>query len=158
MEQRVFEEEIPFVGHIYKLVHPTTKAILYVGKSKNLIGRMKGHIANIKHGCTPLYVYLRENNVVPEMEIIETIEKCTSGVLERTEDKWMIALIEDGHDLMNINTPYKQHGLYKSREVLIRHRAIKAILGAIEGTDQTITSFIEKAVLYYSAQKEKIIE
>jgi hypothetical protein len=77
---------------IYKLIHPTTKEIRYVGKTvQSLKKRLSGHItASKKEGkknhCQSWIYSLLSQNLKPEIILIE---ECNTNIWEEREKYWI---------------------------------------------------------------------
>lgn len=94
-------------GYIYKLVCPIKNKPIYVGSTtKKLPERLKTHIYKAYHGGnTRLFIYIRENNIRPTIELLEEV-KYKSGdyktVLQR-EEFWINSMFTEGVSILNRN-------------------------------------------------------
>jgi len=94
------------IAHIYKLINPKTNKPVYVGATTNEIGnRMSGHLTSVKSKNSKMYKFFRENNVSPEIEVIETVEVGTIHELAPIERAWILKLRSDGEELFNKAMP-----------------------------------------------------
>lgn len=86
--------------YIYVLINPKNKEIFYVGCTINPKARLSFHkctTANT-YSRTPKDWYIVKHKIVPEMEIIETVND-GSGI--GTEREWIKKLRKEGHPLTN---------------------------------------------------------
>lgn len=90
------------IGRIYKLVHPDSKKVIYVGSTKRpLKDRLKEHISSISTDNHPIYDYLHGNKIRPLIELIEEINVPTSKDLYERECHWIDTLVAAGESLLN---------------------------------------------------------
>lgn len=87
---------------IYKLIHPDTLEIRYIGKTKeSLKRRLNKHIHNRKNN-TKVNKWIRKLISNKKYPIIELIEKCSFDTWERREKYW-IKYYSSKYNLMNIS-------------------------------------------------------
>ncbi len=87
------------IGYVYKLVCPVQNTPIYIGATRNIKTRLNGHINSTKKSNLPLYVYLRENSIIPTIEVLEELPV---SEIRASEKKWLHRLIGEGFVLYNV--------------------------------------------------------
>ncbi len=82
--------------YIYKIIHPTTKAPLYVGATKNIKTRSTAHLCP-STGKKEI-IALRKKGIIP---LIEVIEICTLQSARKREEFWIKKFESEGFKLFN---------------------------------------------------------
>lgn len=84
---------------IYKISHPITLSVVYIGKTTNLDARMHAHSTNSHNKQLAKWVIdIDKNNLSPIFDIIDTCEDKESV---KCEKKWIKHFSELGYDLFN---------------------------------------------------------
>lgn len=81
------------IGFVYKLVDPETLVAIYVGSTKgNCETRLRAHVYATKTSNAPIYKFLRENGMIPKMEILEEVNFVSIKELRDRERHWIRTL------------------------------------------------------------------
>jgi hypothetical protein len=140
------------VGYVYKLVCPIKNEPIYVGSTKsNIKGRLTNHISCISKSESPIYKYLRENNIRPRIELLETVVFLPEDYrrLSEVESKWIKTLSDCGYALFNVKKIILPNG---GLPYLIR------IAKPSKKVYQTVTKLAEKEGRTIAAQANYMLE
>jgi thiamine biosynthesis lipoprotein ApbE len=101
-------------GKIYKLVHPKTKAPIYVGSTKRALrDRLKEHMYDNQRKSSLIYDYLQSEKIKPEIVLVEEVEVQNSKELVAREVYWIDKFTSEGHKIYNVNRTAQYSGSVK---------------------------------------------
>lgn len=89
---------------IYGLIDPETKQVRYIGRTRSLKTRLKGHLSKASRKIThrDCWIFsLKEKSTVPEMIVLEVLENYTWQSSYDAERSWISFYIKTGHNLTN---------------------------------------------------------
>lgn len=92
------------IGFVYKIVCPIKNKPIYVGATiTSLRVRQLRHIRDSKNECIwqKIYVYLRENEIYPQLEVIEMVNVDTLKELREIEKSWILKYFDLGYPILN---------------------------------------------------------
>ena len=138
-------------GYIYQLRCPVKNEPIYVGRTINPERRKKQHEADIRKSPSALYVYFRGKKLIPEFEIIDSMEvkTCLDNEYCKLEAKWIKKYAEWGYELLNTtDSPVKSK--YHKENILVSSQLVEKVKGLIVGEYVSVDHYFETAV------KEKI--
>lgn len=90
--------------YIYGLKDPQTQKVRYIGRTRSLKTRMKGHLSKAKRKITHRDCWissLMEKDLKPEMILLETLEDMSWSISYAVERSWISFMISTGHNLTN---------------------------------------------------------
>lgn len=130
------------MANIYSLTCPQTQKIIYVGQTKGWLKyRLSHHISQSKTHGGPLYKYIRENDIIPEINSLEFIDSDDKNILDIAENKWILKFISEGVAILNIQTKIEKSipiSIYSDTLNMVKE-CIKYIPG------MTISRFVDEA-------------
>lgn len=112
-------KKLPGISGIYTITSPHGR--VYIGQSKNVEGRLKGHksdLRNGKHGCEDLQEDW--NKFGEDSFVWKVVEQCEPGDLIETETKHLTHAHREGEHLYNKHLDTNLSGLF----VPIKYRDI----------------------------------
>ena len=134
-------------GYVYKLVCPITNLPIYVGSTTNAVEiRLSGHIYSSKKSRLPLYEYIRKNEIIPRIEILERVRN--RNVLLR-EKYWTRKLVKSGANILNVIVSNKTE---ISGSLKIDTKVLDRIRKYCKENGLVIGHFVSEAI------REKLIE
>jgi len=90
--------------YIYKLLHPLTKEVRYVGKTTNTNRRLSSHISEAKLNKSKRYVLNWINSLLKQdlKPLLEIIEVCDKNIWQKREQYWIKYYRDLNSNLCNI--------------------------------------------------------
>jgi len=129
-------------GYIYQLVCPIKNEPIYVGSTiRELNKRLSAHLTFSKTERSPLYLYIRENNITPTIVLLSVIENTSKPELTKNEDKWIKLLSKKGYVLLNKNAAFGSAKV----SIKLSSKIVKKVANYIKNKPITISKFFEQA-------------
>lgn len=89
-------------GYVYTLSCPLNGDIFYVGCTKDeLHVRLGSHLNKSKSSQSAVHLYIRSNNIIPAIDLLEVVEYESRNSLLDREEYWIDQLRQWGYKLKN---------------------------------------------------------
>lgn len=166
------------IGNIYTLKCPKSGDVFYVGSTtQSLKSRLSGHLAESRIYSHSVLKYIRENEIVPIIELVEECDYINDREFKMNENYWIDQFRQWGFPLKNvINNKSAKRNAKRSFnrpetetvriskpliDIVIRHKEVSGVLVgrfiefAIEEKLKSLPEYVQEKIGLIKISKAK---